>query len=83
MGFGYENLKISDASKNLEMARQSLVEEIIAINMYRERIELTKDKELKKLLVHNETEEKEHAAMLFQYMMKRDRVQSQKFRKHD
>jgi hypothetical protein len=38
---GRENL--SEATKNLERARQSLVEELEAINWYRERIEAFKE----------------------------------------
>jgi uncharacterized protein len=83
MGFGYENLKMAKVSKDLEMARQSMVEELQAIDFYQQRIEITSDPELKKLLAHNMNEEKEHAAMLFQYVMKRDRIQADKYKNHD
>ena len=82
-GVGYENLKMSESAKNLEMARQSMVEELVAIDNYRERIELSKDPELIKILIHNETEEKEHAAMLFEYVAKHDKVQAEKIKHHD
>ncbi len=83
MGYGYEHLDMSENSKDLEMARQSLIEELQAIDWYRERIEQTKDTELKKLLEHNETEEKEHAAMLIEYIKNKDPVQAKKFLEHD
>ncbi len=80
---GYENSYLSEESRNLEMARQSLIEEFQAINWYQERIELTGDEELKKILSHNRDEEKEHAAMLMEYIMKKDAVQDEKFKHHD
>ncbi|MGC8567990.1 MAG: ferritin [Candidatus Micrarchaeia archaeon] len=83
MNYGYENDKISEKAKDLAMARQSLVEELQAIDWYRERIELTKNEELKKILEHNESEEKEHAAMLFQFLLKNDSVQKERYEHHD
>ena len=78
---GRENL--TEETKNLERARQSLIEELEAINRYQERVEATKDAELKKLLEHNRDEEKEHAAMLIEYIRKRDRTQDRMFEEHD
>ena len=83
MSYGYENSNLTEGTKDLEMARQSLIEELQAINWYRERIEETKDPELKRVMEHNETEEKEHAAMLLEYIKKKDAVQALKFEKHD
>lgn len=74
---------LSEESRNLEMARQSLIEELQAVNWYQERIEYTADEELKKLLAHNRDEEKEHAAMLIEYIRKHDKVQNEKFLDHD
>ncbi len=78
---GRENL--SDETMDLERARKSLCEELEAINWYQERIEATKDGELKKLLEHNRDEEKEHAAMLIEYIRKKDEVQNKMFEEHD
>lgn len=80
---GYEDLDLTEETKNLEMARQSLIEEFQAINWYQERFELTGDDELKKILAHNRDEEKEHAAMLMEYIKKHDAVQAEKFLHHD
>ena len=44
---GRENL--TDKTKDLERARQSLIEEMEAINWYQERVETCKDKELKRI----------------------------------
>lgn len=70
-------------SKDLTMARQSLVEELQAINWYQERIESTQDESLKKVLQHNMDEEKEHVAMLIEWLRKNDETQNKKFEKHD
>jgi hypothetical protein len=78
---GRQNL--SDETKDLERARQSLIEEIEAINWYQERIEATKNEELKEILEHNRDEEKEHAAMLIELIRKLDKTQDKIFEEHD
>ena len=78
---GRENL--TDKTKDLERARQSLVEELTAVNWYQERIENCKDKELKKILEHNRDEEKEHVAMLMEWRRKADSTQNKMFEEHD
>mgnify|MGYP000097135539 FL=1 len=75
--------KLPEETKDLERARQSLVEELEAINIYQERIDTTRDVELKKILEHNMDEEKEHVAMLMEWIRKRDRAQDRKFEEHD
>ena len=74
---------LSEETKNLERARKSLCEELEAINWYQERIEATKDTELKKILEHNRDEEKEHAAMLMEWIRKNDPEQDRVFKEHD
>ncbi len=69
--------KIENLSKEtLDKARasQSLREELEAVEWYQERIDATDDLELKKILEHNMNEEKEHAAMLLEYLRKNDKV---------
>lgn len=75
--------KMSEKEKNLVRARQSLVEELQAINWYQERIDCTNDETLKKLLEHNRDEEKEHVAMLVEWIRKNDPTQDKKFEEHD
>jgi hypothetical protein len=69
---GRENL--SQETKNLERARQSLIEELEAVNWYQERVDATDNKELKKILQHNSDEEKEHAAMLIEWIRRNDKA---------
>jgi hypothetical protein len=78
---GRENL--SNETKDLERARQSLMEELEAINWYQERVEACKNKELKKILEHNRDEEKEHTAMLLEWIRKNDSTQEKMFHEHD
>jgi len=74
---------MSEESIDLERARMSLAEELEAINWYQERIDATKDEKLKKVLEHNRDEEKEHAAMLVEWIRKNDPTQDKAFRIHD
>jgi len=70
-------------AKNLARARQSLIEELEAINWYEERFQASDNKELKRILAHNRDEEKEHAAMLVEYLRKEDKIFDKKFEEHD
>jgi len=38
---------------------------------------------LKKILEHNRDEEKEHVAMLLEWIRKNDKIQDKKFEEHD
>ena len=71
--------KIEDWS----MARESLREELDAINRYEERIAATSDVSLKKVLQHNSDEEKEHVAMLVEWLRQNDTTQDKMFEEHD
>ncbi|HTC81181.1 MAG TPA: ferritin-like domain-containing protein [Acidimicrobiia bacterium] len=50
----------------------SLMEELEAIDWYDQRIDGTEDPELRAILVHNRDEEKEHAAMVLEWLRRRD-----------
>ncbi|MBS3815642.1 MAG: ferritin [Hadesarchaea archaeon] len=78
---GRENL--TEETKDLERARQSLIEELEAINWYQERIEVASDKELIEILEHNRDEEKEHVAMLIEWLRENDFEQDKVFEEHD
>lgn len=69
--------------ENWAMARQSLIEELDAINKYQMRIGATDDESLKKVLQHNMDEEKEHVAMLVEWLRKGDPTQDKMFKEHD
>ena len=78
---GRENL--TTETKDLERARQSLIEELEAINWYQERIEVADNEDLIEILEHNRDEEKQHVAMLVEWLRENDPVQDQEFEDHD
>jgi hypothetical protein len=75
--------KLDPKHVDLERARKSLREELEAIDFYQERIDATEDTSLKKVLQHNMDEEKEHAAMLIEWLRHNDSVQDKMFEEHD
>lgn len=64
--------KLSEKAKDYHRAITSLIEELEAIDWYQQRIDVIKDKSLQKILEHNRDEEKEHAAMLIEYLRRSD-----------
>ena len=50
----------------------SLIEELEAVNWYQQRVDATDDEELKAILAHNRDEEKEHAAMILEWLRRND-----------
>ncbi|ODS38924.1 ferritin [Candidatus Altiarchaeales archaeon WOR_SM1_SCG] len=78
---GMENLH--EETKDLARVRQSLIEELEAINWYQERIDASKNESVKKILKHNRDEEKEHAAMLIEWLRANDPTQDKMFEEHD
>ncbi|MFP4514871.1 MAG: ferritin family protein [Parcubacteria group bacterium] len=69
----YEEIsKVSEKTLNIKRAIDSLREEVEAIDFYNQRMDATNDEELKKILHHNAKEEKEHAAMLIEWLRKND-----------
>lgn len=67
-----ERKKMTEKTLDLDRARQSIIEEIEAVNWYQERVDATDDEELKEILAHNRDEEKEHAAMLLEWVRRND-----------
>jgi ferritin-like protein len=50
----------------------SLIEELEAVDWYDQRCDAAKDDELRAILAHNRDEEKEHAAMLLEWLRRHD-----------
>ncbi|HEV8298464.1 MAG TPA: encapsulin-associated ferritin-like protein [Acidimicrobiales bacterium] len=59
-------------------ANVSLREELEAIDWYDQRVDATRDAALRRVLEHNRDEEKEHAAMVLEWLRRNDPV----FHKH-
>jgi ferritin-like protein len=64
--------ELSDATRDMHKAIQSLMEELEAVDWYNQRVDACKDKELKAILAHNRDEEKEHAAMVLEWIRRKD-----------
>ncbi len=64
--------KLSDATQDMKRAIDSLNEEMGAIDVYNQRADATTNPELKKILLHNANEEKEHAVMLIEWIRQHD-----------
>jgi uncharacterized protein len=64
--------RLPENALDLHRALDSLREELEAIDFYNQRVEATHDMELKALMAHNRDEEKEHAAMLVEWIRRND-----------
>lgn len=78
-----DRTKLKPETLDRERASQSLREELEAIDWYQERIDTTQNNELRRILEHNRDEEKEHAAMLIEWLRKNDSVFDSQFEQHD
>jgi ferritin-like protein len=64
--------ELSAETRNMHRAIVSLMEELEAVDWYSQRADACKDIELKAILQHNREEEKEHAAMLLEWIRRKD-----------
>ena len=64
--------ELSDETRDMHRAITSLMEELEAVDWYNQRVDATKNKELKAILAHNRDEEKEHASMLLEWIRRQD-----------
>jgi ferritin-like protein len=65
---------LSPRTLDRHRALTSLVEELEAVDWYDQRIDATGDTALAAILTHNRDEEKEHAAMLLEWLRREDAV---------
>jgi len=63
---------LSVETREMHRAIVSLIEELEAIDWYQQRADACKNTELKAILAHNRNEEKEHAAMLLEWIRRKD-----------
>lgn len=63
---------LTPATRDMHRALASLMEELEAIDWYQQRIDATEDGELREILDHNREEEQEHAAMVLEWIRRRD-----------
>ena len=69
----YENdTKLSARTLDIRRAIDSIREELEAVDLYNQRADATSDSALREILLHNANEEKEHAAMLLEWLRRND-----------
>ncbi len=66
--------ELSEITRDMHRAIESLMEELEAVDWYAQRVDACKDKDLRAILAHNMNEEKEHAAMVLEWVRRRDPV---------
>ena len=73
-GKGYHEQidQLSQTSKDMHRAIMSLKEELEAVDWYNQRIDVCQDTELRAILQHNRDEAKEHAAMVMEWIRRKD-----------
>lgn len=64
--------ELSNETRDMHRAIVSLMEELEAVDWYNQRADACKDEELKAILKHNRDEEKEHAAMVLEWIRRKD-----------
>ena len=64
--------KLSEETLHLHYAITSLMEELEAVDWYRQRADDTDDPALKAILLHNANEEIEHASMILEWIRRRE-----------
>jgi len=62
---------LDEETKDLTRAFRSLIEEFEAVDWYNQRMNATKNAELRAILKHNRDEELEHAAMSLEWLRRR------------
>lgn len=63
---------LTPETRDMARAVHSLMEELEAMDWYRQRVDVSDDEGLRRILLHHADEEKEHAAMLLEWIRRRD-----------
>ena len=64
--------ELSDDTRDMHRAITSLMEELEATDWYNQRVDACRDTDLAAILAHNRDEEKEYAAMVLEWIRRRD-----------
>jgi hypothetical protein len=64
--------QLSDETRDMHRAIVSLMEELEAVDWYNQRVDACSNPELRNILAHNRDEEKEHAAMVLEWIRRQD-----------
>lgn len=74
--------KLRPGTLDMHRAIVSLIEELEAVDWYQQRADACGDAELKAILEHNRDEEKEHAAMVLEWIRRKDPSFSKELKDH-
>jgi len=74
--------ELSKDTRDMHRAIVSLMEELEAVDWYNQRVDACKDKALKAILAHNRDEEKEHAAMVLEWIRRKDATFSKELKEY-
>jgi ferritin-like protein len=74
--------ELSNETRDMHRAIVSLMEELEAIDLYNQRADVCMDAELKTIIEHNRDEEKEHAAMILEWIQRNDPMFSEKLKNY-
>jgi ferritin-like protein len=81
-GYHEPSAELSDETRDMHRAIVSLMEELEAVDWYNQRADACRDPELKAILEHNRDEEKEHAAMVLEWIRRRDPALSRQMKNY-
>jgi ferritin-like protein len=70
--FHEDKTNLAAATIERHRAIVSLMEELEAVDWYDQRVDATTDEDLRAVLAHNRDEEKEHAAMMLEWLRRHD-----------
>ena len=73
---------LAPATRDMHRAIVSLMEELEAVDWYQQRMDATESPELRDILRHNRDEEKEHAAMVLEWIRRHDATFDAKLREY-
>ena len=71
-GFHEDVETLKPETQDRHRAIASLMEEIEAVDWYDQRVDAARDEALRAILAHNRDEEKEHAAMVLEWLRRHD-----------
>jgi len=71
-GFHEDAALLKPETRDRHRAIVSIMEELEAVDWYDQRVDAAHDEELRAILAHNRDEEKEHAAMVIEWLRRRD-----------
>jgi ferritin-like protein len=81
-GFHEPIEKLRPQTLDMHRAITSLMEELEAVDWYNQRVDACVDDELRRILIHNRDEEKEHAAMTLEWIRRQDPVMDRELREN-